>query len=209
MASFTETSNPRISLCPTTGIKSVLAWLDKGRLTIASDGIIGAHPNSSWLFAEFRNVTSIDFSDRFDTSTVSNMNAMFSGCSAVRELDLSAFRTSKVSDMGGMFNNCNELVSVDVSSFDTSNVRHMQWMFGQNSKLKSLDISNFDTSRVMEDGFICYYCSQLSSVTLPKNMSRIGVSAFEGCANLKEVTINRSCAVQDGTFPEGCTVKYY
>ncbi|MCI6434026.1 MAG: protein kinase [Clostridiales bacterium] len=189
--------------------KSVLAWLDKGRLTIASDGIIGAHPNSSWLFAEFRNVTSIDFSDRFDTSTVSNMNAMFSGCSAVRELDLSAFRTSKVSDMGGMFNNCNELVSVDVSSFDTSNVRHMQWMFGQNSKLKSLDISNFDTSRVMEDGFIFYYCSQLSSVTLPKNMSRIGASAFEGCANLKEVTISRSCAVQDGTFPKGCTVKYY
>ncbi len=107
----------------------------------------------------------------------------------------------------------------------------MQWMFGQN-KLKSLDISHFDISRVMEDGFIFYYCSQLSSVTLPKNMSRIGVSAFEGCASLKriaipnsvtkieeyaflwcsslkEVTISRSCAVQDGTFPEGCTVKYY
>lgn len=169
--------------------KSILAWMNGGCLTIACDGIIGANQNSSWLFANFKNLTSIDFSDRFDTSSVTNMNAMFAGCVSIPKLNLSTFATASVTDMGGMFNDCHNLESVDVSSFDTTKVRHIQWMFGRNYKLSSVDISSFNIAKDTEADCMFYICKSLSSVILPDNLTSIGNYAFESCARLNNVII--------------------
>ena len=89
-----------------------------------------------------------DCAKNLDTSNVTNMNNMFSGCSKLTSLDISGFDTSNVTNMTSMFNNCSKLTSLDVSNFNTSNVTHMDYMFNNCSKLTSLDISSFDFTNV-------------------------------------------------------------
>ena len=72
----------------------------------------------------------------FDTSNVTNMNYMFSGCSSLQSLDLSNFDTSNVTNMGSMFNGCSSLQSLDLSNFDTSKVTNMDGMFGYSKRNK-------------------------------------------------------------------------
>ena len=62
------------------------------------------------MFYECFDIISIDLSN-FDTSSVTNMEFMFSCCSSLTSLDLSNFNTQKVTDMKNMFYNCNSLTS--------------------------------------------------------------------------------------------------
>ena len=78
-----------------------------------------------------------------NTSEVTDMSAMFYGCSSLTSLDLSSFNTSKVTNMGSMFSYCYSLTSLDVSSFDTSNVTNMESMFFGCYNLTDVDLSVF------------------------------------------------------------------
>ncbi|MCD7950140.1 MAG: DUF285 domain-containing protein, partial [Erysipelotrichaceae bacterium] len=89
---------------------------------IVGEGGVDANPNSSKLFYDFKNCTSIDFNDCFYTSNVTTMIEMFYNCQELTELDLSSFDTSNVSDMSYMFYRCRSLTELDLSSFNTSNV---------------------------------------------------------------------------------------
>ena len=102
--------------------------------------------DSSRMFRDLSNLISLDVSS-FDTSKVTNMEAMFAGMPSLTTLNLSNFDTSKVTSMIGMFFDTHELTSLNVSSFDTSNVTDMSRMFGV-LNLTTLDLSNFDTSKV-------------------------------------------------------------
>ena len=74
------------------------------------------------MFGDCRSLTSISFSDKFNTEKVNNMNAMFYFCKNLTSLDLSNFNTSNVISMNQMFQQCGSLTSLDLSSFDTRNV---------------------------------------------------------------------------------------
>ena len=110
-------------------------------------------------------LTSLDLSG-FDTSKVTNMNAMFDDCSGLTSLDLSGFDTSQVTDIGCMFDRCSGLKSLDVSGFDTSKVTNMNAVFAGCSGLTSLDVSGFDTSKVKNMNGMFAGCSGLTSLDL-------------------------------------------
>ena len=80
----------------------------------------------------------------FDTSSVTNMQSMFSGASSFNR-DL-LWDTSSVTNMNGMFSRASSFTG-DVSSFNTSSVTGMSKMFYQASSFNQ-DLSNFDTSKV-------------------------------------------------------------
>jgi len=101
-------------------------------------------------FSDYESVISIEGLDNFDTSKVTNMSGMFSGCCNLKELDLSNFDTSNVTDMSYMFSECNTLCSLDLSNFNTSKVTNMCCMFDDCLNLKELDLNNFDTSNVKD-----------------------------------------------------------
>ncbi len=111
---------------------SIKAWIVKNEnlydLYIASDGKIAAPQNSDNLFFSFRYCTTINFGECFDTSNVTSMNNMFSGC-GLTSLDVSSFDTSNVTSMVCMFFECSSLISLDLNRFDTSNVTAMDNMF--------------------------------------------------------------------------------
>ena len=139
------------------------------KLTIGGKGGIIANENMIGYFAEFfsefYNDGTIDLS-ALDTSEVTNMNAMFSGCISLTSLDVSNFDTSQVTDMSNMFSRCESLTSLDVSKFNTSKVTNMSAMFYACNSLTSLDLRNFDTSNVTDMSFMFRECSGLTSLDL-------------------------------------------
>ena len=56
---------------------------------------------------------------------------MFSGCSSLKELNLSNFNTNNVTDMYTMFYNCSSLKKLNLSNFNTNNVTDMGYMFSK------------------------------------------------------------------------------
>ena len=59
---------------------------------------------------------------------------MFSGCSSLKELNLSNFNTNNVTNMNSMFSGCSSLKELNLSNFNTNNVTNMRWMFSGCSK---------------------------------------------------------------------------
>ena len=95
------------------------------------------HSTREW-FSGLNMLTTIEGLENFDTSQVTSMNRMFSGCSSLTTLDLSHFDTSKVGDMCLMFSGCSSLTTLDLSNFYTSEVTNMKNMFYGCSALRML-----------------------------------------------------------------------
>ena len=171
---------------------SILAWMEGTTMYVSpkyEGATIMANSNCTSMFAEKRNLTSIELNNfntskvttmqsmfyncekitdldvsNFNTSNVTNMTAVFSGCKALTSLDVSNFNTSKVKTMESMFYDCSSLTTLDLSKFDTSNVTKMKSMFNSCSKLTSLDVSNFNTSNVTDMSFMFLYCNSLTAL---------------------------------------------
>jgi len=127
--------------------------------------------NMSGMFVAMISLTSLDLSS-FDTTNVTNMMGIFLEMDSLTALNVSNFNTSKVTDMMGMFNYLPSLQSLDVSSFDTSNVTNMMGMFGGCSALTNLDLSSFDTSNVTDMSMMFVANSNLNSITYGSNFIR-------------------------------------
>ena len=109
-----------------------------------------AKPTScnSW-FNGFSNLSIIEGIGYLNTDNVTDMNAMFFGCSGLTTLDVSKFNTAKVTQMVSMFGNCSGLTSLDLSSFNTANVKWMTSMFNDCSNLTTIYVSDdFTTDKV-------------------------------------------------------------
>ena len=62
---------------------------------------------------------------------------MFSGCSSLKELNLSNFNTNNVLDMSCMFEGCSSLKELNLCNFNTNNVAMIGSMFeGCSDELK-------------------------------------------------------------------------
>ncbi|NMN01414.1 repeat protein [Bifidobacterium sp. DSM 109963] len=165
-----------------------------------ADGVYPKFPgNSSGLFMDFSGFTGFVGLDQIDTSNVTDMSMMFSGCSSLKSLSLpSSFVTSKVTSMLCMFYNCSKLSSLTLpSSFDTSKVTDMYGMFQYCSSLESLSLpSSFDTSNVKSMVFMFYNCSKLSSLSLPSSFDTSNVTSmsmmFYNCSSLESLSLPSS-----------------
>ena len=179
------------------GDGGVVAWAEEnGTIMKVSTQIKGvkvqAAKDSSYMFDDKSKIQTIDFTN-LDTTNMTNMHCMFSGCSGLTSLDLSSFDTSEVTDMGSMFEDCNSLTNLDVSKFDTGKVTNMNWMFSGCSGLTSVDVSSFDTSKVT--GMIVMFsgCCGLAKLNLAKfdtsqvtNMNCM----FQNCSGLTSLDLS-------------------
>ena len=127
---------------------------DKTAYYYAEPEKVYLNEDSNRMFRDLSNLISLDVSN-FDTSRVTNMEAMFAGMPNLTTLNLSNFDTSKVTRMNSMFEGMSRLTTLNLSNFDTSKVTDMEAMFGYMYGLTSLNISNFNTSQVtnMRDMF--------------------------------------------------------
>ena len=188
-------------------------------LYIVSDAPIFAPTDCLKIFSDFSNLKTINFNNNFNTSKVTNMQSMFSGCSSLTSLNLdnfntssimnikqmfyhceslitlnlSSFKTLNVTNMYGIFESCKSLTSLDLSSFNTSKVTTMEMMFFGCSSLVSLDLSSFNTSNVTNMWNMFMSCSSLTSLDLSSfNTSKVTsmINMFSGCSSLTSLNLD-------------------
>ena len=144
-------------------------------------------------FNGFTNLTAVQGADHLDTSAVTDMAAMFTGCSSLTSLDVSSWDTGKVTDMFRLFSKCTELTSLDLSSWDTGSVKNMNGMFYNCSALSSLDVGSWDTGSVTEMSVLFRQCSALTSLDLSSwdtgSVTEM-VNMFWGCESLQQLNIS-------------------
>lgn len=142
---------------------------------------------------------------------------MFNGFTEATWIDAAPFDTSKVTDMEAMFANCPKLEHLDVSGFDTSNVRCMYCMFIYDSSLKELDVSNFNTTKSTSTsdqgyGSLCgmfYGCSGLTSLDLSSfDMTATSwtyhtQNMFISCNDMERLTLGPKCRFNNNTALSG------
>ena len=150
--------------------------------------MFGAENNTSKMI-----YTEIIGLEKFNTSKVVEMQAMFWNNKNIKDLDLTNFNTSNVTKMTGMFSGCNALVNLNISSFDTSNVTDMRTMFDWCESLVNLDLSNFNTSRVTNMDGMFDTCTNLKTINLSSfdtsnvtNMSNM----FKDCKSITTLNLN-------------------
>lgn len=144
------------------------------------------------MFSGCSKLTSVDVSD-WDTSLVTNMRFMFNMCQKLSMLDVSHWDTSKVTDMCFLFDNMRSMTTIDVSNFDTGSVTNMGCMFSECHNLKSVDISGFDTSKVQNFSNMFWFCKNLNSVDF-SNFDTSSATTLHGLIGncTKLTTVNMS-----------------
>ena len=149
--------------------------------------------NCNSMFASLSTITAIDFNNCVNTSKVTNMAFMFSGCQKLTSLNVSSFNTANVTNMASMFSGCQKLTSLNVSSFNTANVIFMNGMFNHCSALTSLDLSSLNTANVKDMANMFNFCSSLTSLDL-SNFNTANVtnmaSMFCFCVNISELDLS-------------------
>ena len=87
----------------------------------------------------FSGCTSLQSLDLSNFVFPENIRGLFAaGLSKLNNVILDNVDTSKVTDMSGMFSGCTSLSSLDLSNFDTANVTNFNDMFGGTSSLQSI-----------------------------------------------------------------------
>ena len=144
------------------------------------------------MFSGCQSLTSLNLSN-FKTENVKDMSSMFYGCQNLTSLDLSNFKTENVQYMSSMFNGCKNLTSLNLSNFNTKNVQSMWGMFSGCQDLTSLDLSNFKTENVQYMTEMFELCSSLTSLDL-SNFNTENVqdmySMFNGCSSLTSLNLS-------------------
>lgn len=105
---------------------------------------------------------------------------LFHECSHLESVDLSGLDTSSVGNMQYMFSGCSSLKSVDLSGLDTSSVINMSWMFSGCSSLESIDLTVLDTSSVKDASNMLDACPHLKSVIVPEGFPLVKVLPLSG-----------------------------
>ena len=149
------------------------------------------------FFKNCKALETISGLENLNTANVTDMNSMFSGCSALTSLDLKNFNTENVTDMYNMFDGCSDLTSLDLTNFNTTKVTNMSNMFSFCSALTSLDLTNFSTANVecMQEMF--KGCSTLQSIYVSDNFVVTGIKYESYKKNLFT-----DCKALKGAIPE-------
>lgn len=124
--------------------------------------------------------------ENLNTSKVSDMNSMFSGCRALTHLDLSSLNTVRVRCMCSMFQGCCSLKSLDLSSFSVRAVENMNSMFSDCTALTQLDLSYFNPKKVTTLYRMFFNCRELTTIYCKTTWSCGKSEAmFEECRKLR------------------------
>ena len=98
--------------------KTAPGWINNTGITkvVFEMSFANALPTSCFQwFNGLSSLTTIEGIGYLNTSEVTDMNEMFSGCSSLLSLQLKAFNTAKVTDMAKMFYNCSALTTIYIS----------------------------------------------------------------------------------------------
>jgi len=165
-------------------------------LYIVCTKTVFAPVNSSYLFASFRKLQTINFNNWFNTSKVGSMRRMFDDNYSLLELDVSDFNTTQVIDFSSMFSLGIEedvLTELNLGNFDTRNAVDMNYMFAWCDNLTTLNLESFDTSNVTDMSGMFVRCKNLTMLNLDSfNTTNVRDMSymFDGCSSLTSLNLS-------------------
>lgn len=146
------------------------------------------------------NLTKIDFAGNFDTSETTTMDALFYGCTGLTTvLGMEQFNTQNVTNISRLFTNCSAIDNIDLSAWDTSNVTTISRLFQGCTSLSNvrLNWSETNTKNFSDISYAFYNCKNLISLAdtgieswvLP-NVTE-GSAVFYNCTQLQSANLER------------------
>ena len=126
-----------------------------------------ARPTSCYQwFSGMSHLATIEGLSHLNTSEVTTMSEMFSGCTALTSMDLSSIGVDKLKDMSSMFSGCTSLAALSLSHLDNALVENMQSMLSGCSSLSELSLDGFGTSKVTNMSGLFAGCKSLTELDL-------------------------------------------
>ena len=132
----------------------------------------------------------------------------FYGCSKIKEITI----PQNVWSIGKWaFENCSNLTSVAINCLsvvlgNTNNYTNYNSSYSLKDVFGSQVINYILGNEVTIIGSFAFYgCSNLSTITIPKNLTDIGNSAFAECTNLKSIIIPKSVTSIGSSAFENCS----
>ena len=144
--------------------------------------LLDATKSTYYLFKNYSGTNIDGLISYNDTSSVTNMGYMFSGCSnltSIPQLD-----TSSVTNMNYMFENCSKLTTIP--QLDTSSTTNMNNMFYYCESLKTIQI---DTSNVTTTDSAFYHCESLETIKLNTSSCSNMHSMFSSCYKIATIDL--------------------
>lgn len=161
------------------------------RITVPTD--------MSYMFSGLNSLASISGLDKFDVSSVSNMNRVFYGTCITDLAGIEGWNTGSVTSMMGMFSCCH-VAQLDLSGWDVSNVTSMNYIF-DNTWLQSINLSGWDTRNNQDFNGFFNGCTRLKDVILGSNfiMNITYCTYFlENAGNINDTgKLNITCPVDE------------
>ena len=137
------------------------------------------------MYAMFENCSNLTTIPLLDTSAVTKINRMFAGCSNLTSIP--QLNTSAVTNISGMFEDCSNLTTIPL--LDTSKVTYMISTFSGCSNLTS--IPQLDTSKVTDMRNTFRDCSNLTTIPLLDTSAVTNMpSTFYNCSSLSDDSLN-------------------
>ena len=144
--------------------------------------------NVAAMFGDNKSLESIDFPKEATFEKVQNFASMFTGCSGLKNLDVSNWNTSSCTDMGFMFYECSSLKEIDVSNWDVSKVADFDH-FAAHANLKRKGIENWKTTSATSMNALFHNCAEEELDLSGWDVSKVQFfcQMFENSTNLKRV----------------------
>ena len=134
---------------------------------VFDDSFSDARPTSCYQwFSGMSHLATIEGLSYLNTSEVTTMSEMFSGCTALTSMDLSSISVDKLKDMSSMFSGCTSLAALTLSHLDNALVENMQSMLSGCSSLSELSLEGFGTSKVTNMSGLFAGCKSLTELDL-------------------------------------------
>lgn len=148
--------------------------------------------NTSCMFSNDYNLTSIGNTSNWDVSKVKEAHHMFAECQKLQTLETSNWAFTSLINGGAMFYHCYALSKIDVSSFGMGNCTDIEYMFDSCYALTSLNVSNWDVSKVTGMNATFSTCKNLTSLDVSKwqtSSLKQAVNMFMSDAKLTQVAV--------------------
>ena len=159
------------------------------KLARIADGQIIAPRRCAGWFYWCSNMTAFEGAERLDTSAVTTMFFMFSGCKAMTEPpSVGGWNTSAVTNMYSMFGFCSAMTEPPaVGDWDTGAVTNMSEMFYNCSAMTEPPaVDSWNTSEVTRMDNLFYNCSAMTKPPAVGSWNTSAVTAmytmFSGCS---------------------------
>ena len=148
--------------------------------------------NFAWMFANDNKLQTIDGIGEWDVSNATDMTNMFSGDTALTNLDLSNWKPLKVTNMAAMFKGCSGLKSITLNwGTNTKNVQNFSEMFANDNNLQTIDgIGKWNVSNATDISHM-FACINLDSN--PSTNYKYNFAQPQYCGSLTSLDLSNWC----------------